>query len=334
MWTRVLGSFQAVFRLKIRILVLEAKSLNIFRKFKDRAVKSALYPVPYTWVAFAWQTPFTLALCYWLYVTPPASYAIDCVGVAGIIMAVRGLRGFTRIEGITWIIIGVLLFGVEIRATAKDRAEQVGQFKAVLEQDRKSVEQSTRRFAEMMDRMKALTELTGQNINEVTGGDSFCVISAYNIVGDNASLLDQHIGRYQLHDVIAHIVYPNKSAEWNTQHSHSNRQDVLDYPGETVLRIGNIPVHGTNTLGTYELDPSGTQDFAISVTALNGAWIEDLSLRRVKGKWTQAYRVYRVIYKPFTKSGKTMYLLIDKLVLAYADAEYPRVKGRIWTWSR
>jgi hypothetical protein len=111
-------------------------------------------------------------------------------------MAVRGDH-FTKTESVIWILIAGALCFIELRALNEDRAERETQEDARRWQDDFNRQQERRQFAALLEqgsqmfneqeaatrRMQGLSKASAQAINLMTGGDSFCYVTAITNAG-------------------------------------------------------------------------------------------------------------------------------------------------------
>jgi len=134
-------------------------------------------------------------------------------------------------------------------------------------------------------------------IKTVTGGDSFCYYMHGFPVGTTNTLMSTliHVGQFPLYDLHIRIVDGNKMDEVRTRTPGPiSRQDVrltetlIDEP--TFFKTGQgDPYHHRSFL---RLPTKGdSQSYSIFFTARNGSWHQEVSLRRVGGRWKLATRV-------------------------------------------
>ncbi len=164
-------------------------------------------------------------------------------------------------------------------------------------------------------------------MNQVTGGDSYCVIvPVYNIPGNTQPLFVAHVGKYNVYDTTAvftdlTMVRENggKPMDLGKMRALRKRFDI-----GTVVRteedIGNGQFWSTNPriLTTVEMSPDGEADFAIEFTTRSGAFLEFLLMRRVNQKIVTAIEVLRG----------------EQVIQENIDPEFPREADGSINWGK
>ena len=181
-----------------------------------------------SWIAFekiwsrAWFGYIFIALAAfvwirWYWHIPPPSYAVVVMGIAAGIMALRpDMRGGERW---LWTVVLFAFAFLEFGAITEDRYKQDEKQKAALKEEREqfgvigkriesAIQKSDEHFQSTMSRTEvlvdqstALATLSKENIDAITGGDTYCWILPW-IVEDEVRLIVKTVGKSPLHEVV------------------------------------------------------------------------------------------------------------------------------------
>jgi hypothetical protein len=207
---------------------------------------------------------------------------------------------------------------IENRALDRERAESaketVGRvqkenekFQGIADTLTDSIHQSQSQFARMMS---GLT----QNINAVTGGNSFCYVLASD-VGNAFQLSVFARGESPLHDITVDMVDIDKQRSatlpwtWNTIRGFTTSYPIVPGIASTSGRM----------LGQIPIATGDSRNLHFNFFSINGVWYETLSLRRVNGTWIQAIQVKKEI----GPNNKT------KTIYEEVPANFPKVNGKV-----
>jgi len=278
------------------------------------------------WTAFSWLVVVAfLALgIWWLFRLPT-------VGKGGLFLAVGAtlMPLFWEKVGIagrmSWIAMLFVLLAVEYRAIDKEHhnndiaqqraLETIGnEFTGVLTDQqngfaaligksdkafKQTTEQASAQFNATMDRAQ-------ENINHITGGNSFCLIT---LSADHQTLLLDHPGDYPLTDLSI---------------------DIQDYAlgHEEHFERQTVPPHHSWPY-RYTLTEGDRADFLIVFTAINGGWFETFQLRKIDGVWRQALKVER-----FPKRVKLDGTMKARIIYERVDPLYPGAAAKDVKWCK
>lgn len=192
----------------------------------------------------------------------------------------------------------LLLTGLEIhnlyrdrderdREQANARKEEKEAFNSIADSIMSSIAKNQQAFEATMDRMKGLAALAKDNINEVTGGDSFCFVDMGGIPEGLIAHLVQK-GKYPVFDVRLNITDLNALDSAIKSRAPSLLASTRSFAAIDFLSRGLW-----QPLTVYPIDPK--EDYVrynISIFARNGSFTELLRLKRLKeGGWASAILV-------------------------------------------
>jgi hypothetical protein len=155
---------------------------------------------------------------------------------------------------------------------------------------------------ELAKKSEEIARLNREMLQQVTGGDAFCVISpAPAGTNQQATYLEIHaLGDYNVYDVTVTISDLERTKPIVRQ-TPINIQQLL--AAREVLNLGTVlytlkqlpngTLFSTNPrfIKLLNLPESGRLDLVIEFTARNGVFIEFLIMRRVNNHWTAAIQV-------------------------------------------
>jgi hypothetical protein len=217
-----------------------------------------------------------------------------------------------KYEKVSWI---VLFFGLmcgevwmvnadrtdSIRKQKETRDQELANFSAIADGIKSSMQAGQEHFDATMVGIK-------QNVNTITGGDSFCYLVT-PVNGEFPTFI--HNGNYPLSGVNARIVDMQKWHQVIDNNPHATMQEFLS--ADTNILIGDIPPHTALTRpGAIQLVGKMEASFNIFFNARNGFWTQQLKLRLVDGKWLTATRVTREEIGSKRKNPHKLYEKIDK----------------------
>lgn len=179
---------------------------------------------------------------------------------------------------------------------------------------RDSLEEKTRQIVRLSEANVALSDHVSKSI---TGGGSFCYFVHAFPVGTANKLMRMllHVGRYPLHDLNIRIADGNKLEQVFEEFGIPVPMEEIE-KAQTRMHKTTFFKAGQGTAGLdteYLTLPENTdkQTYSIFFTARNGSWHQQITLRRVNGKWRLATRV--------TKDGGKTLLMPEEI-----SAEFPR----------
>jgi hypothetical protein len=176
--------------------------------------------------------------------TPSPSIAIDVLGVAAVILAIRATADtFSRTEQVIWILVAVVLCAIEIHAVSKDQSDREAQEDARRWQDDFNRKQERRQFAALIESggrlLREQRRSSRETLNHLTGGDtwaSFIVIPNVPIgAPPTYELLMDVRGDYPLRAFSASIRIDVPGAVYNSQ-----GMVLRGGIGEGLMHIDNI----------------------------------------------------------------------------------------------
>lgn len=198
-----------------------------------------------------------------------------------------------------FLLVFLLLTGAEIHNLYRDRDERDMEqgiarkeereaFKSIADNLTTSITKNQEAFEATMDRMTGLAALAKDNINEVTGGDSFCFVDMGEIPEGLIAHLVQK-GKYPVFDVRLNITDLNALDSAIKSRAPSLLASTRSFAAIDFLSRGLW-----QPLTVYPIDPK--EDYVrynISIFARNGSFTELLRLKRLKeGGWTSALLVH------------------------------------------
>ncbi len=275
----------------------------------------------------------------WYRHIPPPSYAVVVMGIAAGIMALR--PDMPGRERWLWTVVLFAFAFIEFKAINDDRYKQDEKQKAALREEREhfgaigtgiesAIQKSDEHFQATMsstdaliDKSTALMTLSKENIDAVTGGDTFCWILPW-IVEDEVRLIVKTVGKSPLHEVV--VTRTDESEMMKAVAGQSMRvEDLYGKFRYSYPAIAFLSATSTRPLDTIRL--SGKEDkYSVNFTffSMNGVWSEALRLAHVDGRWVKA-----VMLTHNVRVGGSW-----KQVTTYPDTDidYPRINGQI-DWS-
>lgn len=167
-----------------------------------------------------------------------------------------------------------------------------------------------------------IAEMNKEALASITGGDSYLYTSF--IIGDGLAnrclVAFANDGRFPLYDVAVRVVDISALPVATESGTISYREAMR---GSTTFAVGNLGPK-QSTIREWKL-PAGvdSQEYNVFVTARNGFTTQQVSFRRVSGRWTFATKVSREVG--------------GKLVVLYENVlkDFPRdAEGRpVVTWK-
>ena len=261
--------------------------------------------INYSRVAELFQAPFVGFVIYWFLFTPDPNYAVTVLGVAAVVLAIRALaKDFTPTEQVVWILLAIVLCVIEFRAIAKDHAEHDEREAAIRWQDDFNRKQERRQFEELLRQGRGLfaqeQRLTTRTLNTITGGPSFAYLEFNATIGARIPVVVNG-GQFPLSGVEARIVDLNRPLP-------TTIEGVRLQP---ILKVGDLAPHASwFSPNPILFSEENKGDFNIFLDAKNGFWNEELHVRRLPTRWTNAMRITN------WHGTKRLLLCIDK--------DYPR----------
>jgi hypothetical protein len=157
--------------------------------------------------------------------------------------------------------------------------------------------------------------LARQNIDTVTGGNSYCYIDVASPSLSGGLLIAIHRGRYPLYAVNARLMDLAKMKKFQ----ESGQKLTIDnaFSLDLNIPISDLAVSTARPLQQIAFSSSERQSFNIFFSAHNGLWSEELRLRFIDGAWTRAIRMSRM-------QGNE-----EKVIWQKVDLKYPRVAGNV-----
>jgi hypothetical protein len=123
-------------------------------------------------------------------------------------------------------------------------------------------------------------------------------------------------GKYPLHDVDMRVV---DVGIWKA----ANPGQVFNPNAGLTLtkRLPTFPPKTAQPISTFSLDTTDRKTFGVNFIAVNGAWNEELKLRKVSGVWLEALRVKKL------ENGEKH--SDYKLIYTQIDPGFPTVNGEV-----
>ena len=275
----------------------------------------ALTPISsqkYSRAAFYIQSGCVVACLFGLQWWPAVpGVAIGFLGVAAAIMAVRA-EHFTPWEGAIWIAISFALFVVEIRVIYNDRAEHDAQQAEMRTRENEARQKEADSFAALLKEGHSLfgatqqvEALTKKNLENITGGESFAIVTPQVWSGlVPIPLSIRNYGKQTITGVTVGM-YGTESFDLNNPRSFYDTPLInvgTLHSGELRLLKETItPVEG----GLKESDARVDQ-YQLHISAQNFTVVEYLWFK--KGKrlpWVFKYQVTRQFVTSQTKNKTT-----------------------------
>ena len=248
--------------------------------------------IDYSRVAQLLQAPFMGLAIYWFVITPAPNYAVDVLGVAAAVMAVRATaKSFAKTEQVIWILLAVMLCMIEFRAIREDQVGRDEKEDARRWQDDFNRRQERRLFSALLrsGNMLLNTEkiLSKTTMDALTGGDSFCYVELRPFWGPNvleALLLEKGIDPVlNVEITVTDTDLVGLGADLSVVLPKA--QSRYSFP---FVRAGSF----ATPLFQLTTPPSSqSKNYDVFIIARNGLFTERLRLRRVKNEWLSAKRV-------------------------------------------
>jgi hypothetical protein len=278
----------------------------------------ALYPVPHShytrWGLYP-QAVMILAclFCFqWWPLIP--TVAIGFLGVVAVIMTVRADH-FSHGERVVYVMIAFALFIVEMRAVYKDRDEHDRQQTELRIREDKARREEEEKFSALLKEghsilgeTQEVQTLTKKNLENITGGESFAVVTPQVLTGlVPIPLSIRNFGKYTLTGVTV-FVLGSKNFDVNNPRSFYQTPIInvgTLHRGEVRLLQETIDPSEGMASGLIE-DGHKVAFYQLYIAAQNFTVEEELRFR--KGKqlpWAFKYRVTRRFVTSQTKKKTT-----------------------------
>jgi hypothetical protein len=302
------------------------------RRMKDLIARIAR---PLSVVMLALSVSFTT---YWFLYPPPPGKAVLWLGAAAVFMAVRGdMREMHGGEKVLWILVVSGLMFIELRAIDKDRSdhdreqarirsqeaaarnEEHEAFNSIADGITTSIYNNQIAFDATMLRMSNLAKMSGENLAEVTGGDSFPHVDVNRFSGPDVSMHLLSTGKHPLYEIVVNIMDFDGIRTLADVQSHDL---ILPVIGRVNPKSPPPPLH------TYpaKRETGETHRYRIMMWARNGGFHEILYVKRDASYWIVA----KVVIANYS-SGKRA-LVLEQIVPGFPkdiiarDAEWGAFK--------
>jgi hypothetical protein len=258
------------------------------------------------WFFVLAQAGFIVWVCKWYFgMVPSPGYSVAVLAVAAAIMSVH--PDMQVWQKLTWMLIIGAFLVLEFHAIDKDRsdneisqhkarADEPAAFKVIADGINTAITNNQESFAISMERMVKLGQLTKADIDESTGGNSFCYIDIREwsgLSGAVRTVLSQK-GRNPVFNVNIRIVQlDNLSANI----AAGTMGAIERYFNIPFVRRGGM----SQVITDYQTLPNeASRSFNVFMTARNGSFTESIRLRRVAGGWSSAKIVTASYYTKVT----------------------------------
>lgn len=280
----------------------------------------------------------TACIAFWFVIFPGGAIA-----VLGAVAALMSIRKMGHRERLLWTIIVFALLVVELRSIRLDRKQHDAEQRTVLEEQRvhfgeigngikAAIQKSDAQFQSTMSgtemliaKSTALATLSKENIDAITGGNSYCYALA-SPVGNDAWIAIATVGKSPLHEVLVERVDIDLQRKTIKPRQPLTDEQIRswmhDYPAIPFLASTS-----GYTLDKLSLGDGDEREFSFTFSSMNGVWQENLKFRRVKGNWVQAIKVTRPVVG--YGIGGFGVSLKQKVLYPFIDPNYPRVNGQV-----
>lgn len=221
------------------------------------------------------------------------------MAAAGTVMALRQEK-MKGVEKSVWLVALFVFLCVEFRAIDKDRADH-------------DKEQAATRQKEQ-EHFQGIVDGLVQNLQEVTGGDSYAVVSPVllSVKGPNMFPLIAHmVGENSLSD--AHVFV--RKLPIANEGTMSQAIEVLTGRGAPPVYVGPIDTDYVLQLNsTITPAMTGTTEYVVNIYARNKPTVETLKVRlndQTK-KWEYSYKVIRAAKRPAKPGDLSGYKTLEE----------------------
>lgn len=276
--------------------------------------------IHYNWPAIRLKPTFSNGV-YWIAIVITSAAAIylffhPSTVLALTFLAVPPIAGILRELGekhkAAWVVISLALIVCVNRGLTKEHSEQIKQQAQIAEsfqhigqqisqtdshigqvnsQNQHEFSQTMKEFSQTTFQLARVTKLANEDMNTVTGGDSFCYAMALGMVkrDGSGSLMFASKGNYPLSDVTARTVDLDEFDAAVKQHAL-----MTGFEGSVSLNLGNIGANLSYGPIRWPFSPPGKR-YNIFFSAKNGIWSEQLRIRLVNNAWVSAVKVERLL---------------------------------------
>ena len=254
--------------------------MSLRRSIEGRATAVWKHPsIP--WIIISGASACWLWFWFW---PPLPGVAVAVFGGAAAILAFRSMSSIQKLFATLAIF---SLIGIELRDIRKDRTES----------DR--LQQRSRSESEA--HFKAIADSIRENINDVTGGDSFPYMTILPIENGVTHLVVDVHGTYRLRQVGYRLVVGRPPFK-------PKSPDLYEMISETALTpLGDLRANYALTLPVTLHPLTDGGHYAIFLSAGNGDWNEEMDLKPPVGNtsaWTGSITV--------RQNGKVIFKMPDK----------------------
>ena len=260
--------------------------------------KGMRFPIPnYTrWGLYPQALVLVVCYSYWKLFQIIPGVSIAALGFAAVIMTVRAEK-FSHTERVVWVFLGFLLMVVEVRTLYQDRQDsdqrnrvEDAREEAKFETTLHAFEVQERQAQALLKTTQTTANLAKENLENVTGGDSYLYYQISSIAGPYkvnetqtsgsmyAATLPIVVGKFPLRGIYVEYhgptgwMEPDLTYETFLPHEIARKRD-----GKGLL---------------FPADKS-PQKFRIYINASNGSYEQDILFVEVKEKWTWASWLYK-----------------------------------------
>lgn len=264
------------------------------------------------------------SIWYWFHIPLPGK-ALLVLTIVAIIMSLTEITTFQRL---VWLFLVIALAFLENKAIDKDRSDfvvtqqkfsndQKQHFDDIGAGIKLSIQQSQDQFQATMKSTDALLTESKENIDAITGGKTFCYVSALTVGQDEAALAIATVGTSPLHDVNIDAVDLDMERDLMAKNQPLTF-DTIQHFTTSYPAIPFLASTSAHWLTKMSLSAVEKRNLHFTFFSMNGVWGETLNLRRVNGRWVQAIKVTKEL-KPNHQT--TIFLQVAP--------NYPKVNGKV-----
>jgi hypothetical protein len=241
--------------------------------------------------AFHWsfQLLFLTLWVYWSLWLPPSGKAVLALTFVTVVMALAKMR---PVHKFVWLLLAFAFVMVENSAMDKERqdfadnqasirAGEQANFERIAQQNQHEFSETINRLQSIIDSNKDINNMTRKNLDNITGGDTYCYFTADTSQGRENPLTFPLtvwvIGEYPMRQAVGEI------------------QTVYDDPNKQFASILKIVLPDALLSGVHPIDgirvPLGRH--IITVWSRRGLQTEQLELAIVNGRVKQTCDVFR-----------------------------------------
>ena len=240
-------------------------------------------------------------------IQPPVGVYIAVLGALAVAVTLRREPGIR--EKACWIIVITVLMVAEVRNLYVEADRQRTESQKVsnaLDKTNTALEKTLAGLSAVVEQLNTITGGITDATNMETGGNSFCYVIPAFLDDSGFGIILDPVGNYPLYGVTMTVL----DERINTMKPNSILIDPI------YIKVGDISPPGSSIAPEPNRisfrTPSDHQELTVVFRGRNGWWSQLWRLRKINGKWEQAFIVTGLVDKKKYPKGSVLKRYISK----------------------